>query len=305
MKTIDSYSFLVIGQTQESTESEGFSKYVGVGTSKILALNPTKEKLDEIMGHEFPFTPTYVDEKDGEKVANVYFVVQTDPELCNGIDIKTLAMFTLKPKPALSADGAKVQVIDDYGNYCKVNYEDAKAHKPLPENYKIDHYNYHIACEGEVDLTVFLKRFLNIPEALDYLKDSNEWVVKNPDSGRFRLEHVKDFFKGDFSELQEALDYQPNNRIKLLYGVKTKDDGKTLQVVCTNADYIMRNSINSNGIAKVASDLANAKAHNKYQKIDYRVCELQKWDVKPTNLETPKASADPLESAGSEDWNEW
>ena len=288
MKTINSYSLLVIGKAQESTETGSFKRYVGVGASKILAFNPTKEQLDEIMGYEFPFTPVYTDEKDGEKIANVYFVVQTDPELCNGIDVKNLAIFTLRAKPALNMEGDKVQVIDDYGNYCKVNYEDAKAHKPLPDNYKIDHTNYRIACEGEVNLTVFLKKFLNIPNSLDYT--NGVWTVKKDaaENAKFRLERIKDFFKGDFSEIKEALDYMPNNRIKLLYGVKTKEDGNTFQVVCTDADYTLRNAANATTIAKAASDLASAKAHNKYQNIDYRVCELQEWDVKPTNLDTPK-----------------
>ena len=301
-----SYSFLVVGETQESKDP-GFARYVGIGTSKILAVNPSKEELDKIMGYEFPFTPTYVDERDGEKVANVYFVVQTDPELCNGIDIKTLLKFPLQAKPATYSNGEKVYVIDDFANYSKENYEDAKAHKPLAESHKIDHTNYRIACQGEVDLTVFLKRFLGIPESLDYSKDDNAWSLSSTcNKGKFRLEYIKNFFKGDFSEVKEAVALQPNNRIKLLYGVKTKEDGKTLQVVCSNANYILRNDAKSNVIAKAASDLAKAKANNVYQNIDYRVCELQKWDVKPTNLETPKTSEDPLESAGSNNnWDDW
>ena len=85
-------------------------------------------------------------------------------------------MFTLRAKPALSSDGTTVQVLDDYGNYARVNFEDAKAGKALPPNYKIDQIHYRIACEGEVDLTVFLKKFLGIPNSLDYTNGA--WTVK-------------------------------------------------------------------------------------------------------------------------------
>lgn len=290
-KTNDSHAFLVIGKAQESVEaSEGFKRYVGVGSSFIKAVNPTKKELDEIMGYESSFDPVYVNKED--ESVNIHFIVETNPDTCNGISIKTKAMFTLRLKPALSSDGNTVQIIDDYGNYSRMNYEDAKAHKPVPASHKIDQATYRIACEGEVDLTVFLKKFLNIPNSLDYSNGS--WVVKKDaaENAKFKLENIKDYFKGDFSELKEALAYQPNNTIKLLYGVKTKDDGKQIQVVCTEADLTMRNSANASVMAQVERDLANAKAHNKYSKIDYRICELQEYTVEPTNLAAPAAEAD-------------
>ena len=52
----------------------------------------------------------------------------------------------------------------------------------------------------------------------------------------------------------------------------------------------MRNNASASVIARVEKDLANAKQHGKYSNIDYRVCELQEWNVEPTNLE--KASED-------------
>lgn len=296
MKTENHYSFLTIGKTQESTEaSEGFKKYVGYGSSRILGYNLPKDKLDEIMGYESSFEPEYIKKEDGEKVANIHFIVETNPDLCGGIDIKQKAMFTLKPKPALSSDGNTVQVIDDYGNHARMNYEDAKAHKPLPGNYKIDQTNYRIACEGEVDLTAFIQKYLNMPNSLDYI--NGVWTVKKDaaTTSKMRFDRIKDFFNGDFSEIQEALDYQPNNQVKLLYGVKTKEDGKQSQVVCTNADLILRNNANANSIAKAAKDLESAKRAGKYANIDYRVQELAEYDVQPTNLESPSVAK------GSED----
>lgn len=287
MKVENHYSFLTIGKTQESTEaSEGFKRYVGYASSRILGYNLPKEKLDEVMGYESSFEPEYTKEEDGEKVANIHFIVETNPDQCNGIDLKQKAMFTLRQRPALSSDGTTVQVIDDYANYARMNYEDAKAHKPLPSNYKIDQTGYRIACDGEVDLTVFLHKFLNLPNSLDYA--NGVWTVKKDakENAMFKLTEIKNYFKGDFSEIQKALDYQPNNQVKLLYGVKTKEDGKQTQVVCTSADLVLRNNANANAFAKAEKDLASAKTAGKYSNIDYKVQELQEYDVQPTNLET-------------------
>ena len=301
-KTINAVSFLAIGKTQDSSEtSSSFKRYVGYGESYIKMFNPTKEKLDEFMGYESSFEPEYIKEENGEKQVNIHFIVETAPDFCNGIDIKNKAMFTLKAKPALSSNGETVQVIDDFGNYARMNYEDAKAHKPLPSNYKIDQTGYRIAWEGEVDLTVFLKKYLRVGSSLDY--KNGAWVVK-PDArerGAFKLENIKDYFKGDFSEIKEALEMQPNNRIMLLYGVKTKEDGKQQQCVCVNADLTLKNNASSDDIAKAAKSLANAKSNGKYANIDYRVQELAEYDVQPTNLEQPASGAKGSEDSGSGD----
>lgn len=295
------YNFLVFGKTTDSSEAaQSFSRYVGIGTSKILAYNPTKEKLDEIMGYESQFEPEYIKEENGEKVVNIHLIMETIPEQCNGIDIKTKAMFTLRPRPALSSNGQTVQVIDEYGNYARVNYEDAKAGKVLPDNLKIDHKNYRIACDGEVDLTVFFKKFLGIPNSLDYT--NGVWTVKKgaEDDAVFRL-NVKELLKGNFSDIKEAIELQPNNFVKLLYGVKTKEDGKQQQVVCTNADFVMSGNASQTVVAKVEKDLASAKNNGKYANIEFRVGELEEYKVTPTNLAQPAAQAAP---AVSDDfWN--
>lgn len=303
-KTVNHFSFLTIGKTQESKEaSESFKRYVGYGASKILAYNPTKEKLDEIMGYESASAPEYVKEENGEKVAYIHFIVETDPELCNGIDIKNKAVFVLRAKPALSSNGETVQVIDDFGNYAKMNYEDAKAHKPLPGNYKIDQTGYRIACVGEVDLTVFLKKFLNVPNSLDYT--NGVWTLKKDakENAMFKLTNIKDYFKGDFSEIKEALAYQPNNKIKLLYGVRTSDEGKQYQAICTNADLILKNNATANDFAKAEKDLTGSKNAGKYSNIEYKVQDLAEYDVQPTNLDAPSGAKGSEDSGSDMPWD--
>ena len=114
----------------------------------------------------------------------------------------------------------------------------------------------------------------------------------NPDEYKFALEHIKDYFTGNFSEIKEALALRPNNKVKLLYGVRTTDEGKQYQAVCTRGELILRNSAGVNALTKLEKDLANAKQNGAYQNTDYKVQELQEWTVEPTNLEQAPTSAD-------------
>ena len=283
MKKINGYSFLAIGKTQESTEAQDFKRYIGVGSTFVKGVQPTKEELSEFFGYDAQ-EPEYVRDGENGKEVNITFLLQTDPETNNGIELKSRAMFTLRATPAYNKDQTKVQVIDKYGNYTWADAETAKAGTTLSENMAVDQKNYRMAAVGECDLVAFLKKFLGVPNSLKYT--NGVWtLVDNAEDGLFGLEHIKDYFKGDFKELKEALALQPNNKIKLLYGVRTTDEGKQYQAVCTRGEMILRNNAGTNAIAKLEKDLVASKNAGSFSNIDYRVQELQEWDVKPTNLE--------------------
>ena len=292
-KKINGYSFLAIGKTQESTDAQEFARYIGLGSSFVLAVNPDKKQLDELRGFDSQNEPEYI--KDGEqgKEAHINFVVKTDPEVNNGIEVVNLAMFTLRLQPAYNRDQTKVQVIDKYGNYTWADAETAKSGATLPANCMIDQQHYRMACVGECDLVAFLKKYLGVPNSLNYVNGS--WVLADKAAdGIFGLEHIKDYFTGDFSELREALALQPNNKVKLLYGVRTTDDGKQYQAIATRGDLILRNSAGSNAIAKLERDLKNIKDAGSYSNTEFRVQELQEYKVEPTNLEKPAQGGDGL-----------
>ena len=293
------YSFLVIGKTQESKEaSDGFKKYIGLASSYVLAVNPNKAKLDEIMGYESQAEPEYIKEDDNGKQAIVTFIVRTDPEVNNGIEITNRATIVLRPTPAYNRDQSKVQVIDQYGNHVWADTEVAKAGGKIEHAQKLD--KYRLACVGECALVDFLKKYLNVPDAYDYKNGS--WIKKDngrSEDGLFGLEKMKELFKGDFSEIQEAIALQPNNKIKLLYGVRTNDEGKQYQAVCTREQLMLSNSAGSSAVTKLEKDLANAKNNGAFASTDFRVQELQEYSVEPTNLNTPA----PSESAVEMPWD--
>ena len=296
------YSFIAIGKTQESKEAgESFKRYIGIGSSYVLAVNPNKKKLDELRGFESANEPEYVKDTDNGKEAHINFVVKTDPETCNGVEMTNLAMFILRQAPAYNKDETKVQVLDNYGNHAWVDVDLAKSGNKLPDNLAVDHNKYRMACVGECDLVDFLKKYLNVPASLSYV--GGVWSLSdNAADGEFRLEHVKDYFKGDFKELEEALAYQPNNKIKLLYGVRTTEEGKQYQTVCTRGEMILRNNAGASSIAKLQKTLADAKNAGLFTTTTFKVGELEEFTVEPTNLTvTPSA----VDNIGSEDNLPW
>ena len=295
---INSYSFLSIGKTQESKETtEHFKRYVGIGSSYVVAVNPTKKELEALYGHEIANEPEYVIDGEHGKEARVTFIVKTNPETCNGVEILNRVTFTLRNTPAYNRDETKVQVIDQYGNTSWANVEDAKVGKKLlseaGNSLRIDD-SYRMAAYGEPELVNFLKIYLGVGNAFDYINGS--WVKKaTADECVFGLEKVKDYFKGDFSEIKEAIALQPNNRVKLLYGVRTTDDNKQYQTVCTRLNMVLYNGAGSRAYENLEKELERAKQNGAFPNTVFSnsgnsVKDLEEYVLTPTDLSTPTAS---------------
>lgn len=285
----NSYSFLVVGKTQESTETQEFKRYIGLASSFVVAVNPTKSELENIYGSEMANDPEYVVDTDNGKEARITFVVKTDPEATNGVEIINRVMFTLRNAPAYNSDKTKVQVVDEYGNVTWANTDDAKAGIKLlskdGKDLKIA-AKYRMCCVGEADLIGFLKPYLCIGDAFNYVNGS--WVLKtNASDYLFGLENIKEYFSGNFSEIKEAVALQPNNKVKLLYGIRTTEDGKKYQAVATRNGMVLPNNAGSKAIEKLEKDIANAKANGSFATTEFKIQELAEYTVEPTNLETP------------------
>lgn len=283
-----SVSFLIVGKTQESTETQEFKRYIGVGSSYVLAVNPTKEELEKIYGREQK-EPEYVVNTDNGKEVRINFIVRTDPKQCNGIDIINRLMFTLRNAPVYNRDKTKVQVIDDYGNSTWADVKDAEAGKKLLSsngNELLIDTKYRKACVGEADLVSFLKIYLGVRDAFKYVNGS--WTkVDNAGDYVFGLEHIKDYFNGDFSELRQALQLEPNNKVKLLYGIRTTDENKQYQAVASRDGLILRNNAGSSAYSKLEKEIANAKSAGSYPTTEFRVCELEEYKLEASDLEKP------------------
>lgn len=283
-----SFSFLAIGKTHEVKEAAASKRYIGVGTSYVLAVNPTKKELEGIYGTEQANEPTYVKEGAEVPTVRIDFIVKTVPELNDGIEVINHASMLLTNEPAYNADKTKVQVIDEYGNTTWALVEDAKMGVKLQHNGQDSKIapKYRMACRGEADLVEFLKNYLGVDDVFNYVNGA--WVMKdgNLDDYKFALEHIKDYFKGDVSELREALALQPKNKIKLLYGIRTTENGQ-YQAVCTRNGMTLKNNASSKGLARLERQVASMTSTT----TEYKVCPLQEYVPEATNLNAPVESA--------------
>ena len=287
------FSFMAFSVGKESTEGGVIKRYIGVAPVKVLATNPTKAELESLYNTTLDKDVEYtgVQDNEGTKVpyARIDFVVKTVPEKSNGIEMTTKISYFVRKEYRFNRDKSKVQVIDKYGRTAWVTKEQANAHeipqyKNGPANLDKD---YRPAYVGEEDLTNFIKTYLNIPNVQKYV-DGKWELVDNPSECEARLDGIDKFFAGDFKELKEIMSYQPNNKVKVLFGVRTTDDGKQYQAAYTQM--VLRNGVTD--FSKLDSDLADRKEAGAYSTTEFEVVPIHEYNVESTSVEDLPAATE-------------
>lgn len=286
---------------QISTEStNSIKRYIGVAPVFVLGVNPTKQELEKIYNTQLENAPEYVGVvevgEDKHKVANVRldFIIKVDSEKCDGIELISKATFFIRKEARYNRDNTKVQVIDKYGRTAWVTIEQAKNHEiPVysngPANLDAD---YRPCYVGEEELTNFIKAYLNIPNVMKYVNE--KWVlVDNPADCEARLENIEKYFNGDFSELKNVIALQPNNKVKVLFGVRITDDGKQYQTVYNQM--FLKNNVSD--YSRLDKDLQERKANGAYPSTEFETCVLKEYNVEATDFSKP--TDDPFGAAPS------
>lgn len=254
---------MAIKANASSTGATGFKKYVGVGSFRVMGVNPTKEELEKFYGREVSNAPEYLKDKqdvnDGNKPykqLRVTFMLQADLKYEDGKPIKenavlkeplkTTVSFFIDSRYFYNRDKTKVQVIDKYGRTAWVTIEQCKNHQiPVYANgpAKLD-ADYKPAFHGEEVLTQFILNYLNVTPIETYNKNTGTWIpASHPEDCEGNLYEIKNYFKGDISELKKDCSMMPNNRVKLLMGVQTDDQGRQFNTVYSR--HSMRNGAQS------------------------------------------------------------
>lgn len=285
--------FMAFSKGNESREAVGIKRYKGVAPCFIKAVNPNKAEFEKLFNAQLDDEPNYVGtvDIDGTEVPNVRlsFVLQPDVEKI-GFEVgpQNMSMFIQK-RPRYNRDQTKVQVIDKYGRTAWVTIEQAKNHEiPVysngPANLDKD---YRPAYVGEAELTDLLKVYLNIPNAMKYVNGA--WVpADNLQDCEARLENIDKLFKGDFSEIVEAVALQPLNKVKVLFGVRTTDDNKQYQAFYTQM--FLRNNVSD--YSRLDKDVQERKLAGAYPTTEFEVCDFQEYNVEATVF-TPSTGAVP------------
>ena len=215
-----------VNASKVAGSGESFDKFIGVTTCHVVAINPNNAALKK-----FGWTiaddadePQYVTTtSDGKKNARVRFLVQMD----DFKDKPAIALdFWVRPEYRVNADQTKCQIIDKYGRAAWATKEEIKG-KKVPQ-YKSGPANistpYKLAHGGEEELVTFLMKLLNVTPLQIFKRDANnvnggEWV-NNTNPGSLTIDKWGDLCDGKVGELQEYVSLMPDNRLKVILGVR-------------------------------------------------------------------------------------
>ena len=299
---------MAFGQGQVSSEGGSIKRYIGVASVSVLALNPLKEELEKLYNRTLENAPEYLGEAEvsGTKVPQIRldFIVKADPEKYldannQPLDFVSKVSLFIRRAYRYNKDNTKVQVIDKYGRTAWVTVEQAKAHEvPVYSNgpANIDK-DYRPAYYGEEELIKFLIAYLNIPSCQRYV--DGKWVMNDADKladSEASLEHIEDYFKGDVSELKTILSYQPNNKIKVLFGIRTTDDNKQYQTAYTRM--FLKNNVTD--YSKLDAGVKQTQESGALSTSEFDCTELHEYVVEGTNLATDSGSDMPFPPAGGQ-----
>lgn len=275
---------MAFAKGRESVGDSNIKRYIGVAPFTVIAVNPSKKEMEEIYGTTLEKEPEYISEKDGVKNVRLDFIIKSDAEKC-GFELLTKLAFFIREQERVNKDGTKVQVIDKYGTTAWVTNEEFKnkaipMYSNGPANIDSD---YRAAFGGEEALTDFIKAYLNIPSLYKWKNGKIDGMIDNPSDAEARVDNIEKLFKGDFSEMKEILTLQPENRVKVMLGIKTDDEGKIYQA--TFNECVMRSG--TKDYTKLAKTLEERKNLGAYPTTVFETVDAHEYNVQPTDLSKP------------------
>lgn len=280
--------------TKSSEEGAQLKRYIGVASVSILGVNPTKSELESYYNTTIDNDPNYLGEveNNGKKVktARVDFIVKVaDGKYKDAsgepIDLVNRVTFFVRNEYMFNRDKTKVQVIDKYGRTAWPSIDEAKNHQ-IPtyssgSSARIDS-DYRPAYVGEAELTDFIKAYLCIPSVEKWSNRQIVGLIDNPDDALARLEHIDKYFTGDFSELKDIVTFQTDNKVKILFGIKTTENNRKYQDVFTRM--FLKNG--SSDYSKLDGEVKSAQNAGAYPNTVFEVCDLHEYVETPTTFES-------------------
>lgn len=307
----------MIAKGTASKEAIEVKRYIGVTCACVKAINPNKAQYKELFNRDLDEEPVYVSEREDPntgktyKVAKVTVVLEPTEE---DIPLQTLT-FNIQNRPFVSNTSGKTKVIDKYGRTAWVTEEDLKNHNiPVysngPANLDKD---YRPIFRGEDDLTAFVKTFLGISDIDVWDPQAGKRVLNtkiNPEECecRFEAEKLNNIFKGDFSEVTDAIGFQPTNKIKVMLGVRTDAESGKLYQVAYSSTFVSCSSNNYKPFTKEIENMVNyATTNNRVVDTEYEISKVHEYVVNPTVF-TPTVEPSPVvenTTVPSEDMLPW
>ena len=307
-----STAFMAYSKGKKNAEPVETKRYIGYGICNIVAINPNKAQLEKIYGRTVDKEPVYINETeiDGKKVpqARIDILYKLDAKKYhddNSEPIDTIfrkSYFITKIKQS-NRDNTKFHIMDEYGNTAWATEDEVNNHiVPMYSNGPASiTNNYKILYRGEENLANLFKTFLGVTtvrvnsegKPTKYNNATKTWEVvsvKDAEDGLCGFDKIDNYFKGDFRELDELLSYQPENKVKVLFGVKNVD-GKQYQDIY---DVVMYP--NQTNTSKFERDFNNAKSTGAYANTEFKLCDLREYTVEATDFSNTTNIQNPFES---------
>lgn len=318
------------GSESKEIESE---RLIGIAAAKVLAVNPTRKEKNAILEQDFTDEEIkYVGEatvknKDNQDInvpqIRIDILMKTDPEIAcnNGLEKTFTASFFISKAANYSfKDPANptMQVIDNYGRTAWVTLEQYKNHvvpeyiikKEGPNKGKTMKANicpdYRAAYIGEEDLVKFIIALINIPRPDVWDSERKVWNMKTDPKelaqSEAALDNIKAYFEGNVSEVKKIVGFQPNNKLKLLLGVRTANNGAQYQAVYTQMP--LKLSVTNYKVWEDA--LKEDKKAGRHPNVEYRVANLAIFKAQATNYAEQEAprNDDPFAAQNQENQSE-
>lgn len=288
----------------KKAEEGVFKLYSGIGAFNILAVNPSKETLSKIMSRDIEEEPEYKGTtQDGKPYVRIVFYAKTDPtaKVNDGISTIIPFSFMLQPEVRTGSQSGKIQIIDKYGRTAWGTKEEVEAKSiPVYSNGKKANISadYRPACIGEEELVNFMIAWLNIPNPMNYNRDTKEWFDKADMSDSEVSLDIKALLSGNVKEVADIIPAVAPYAVKACLGVRTTDEGKQYQTFYNKM--FLRNS--ESNYSRVDASIQVDKSRGSLSTSEFSVTPLHEYTVESTDF---NKSSDPVAEAASNPWDNW
>lgn len=262
-------------------------KYIGVASVSVLALNPNNAKLRSY-GWQIPEDadePVYqTTDSQGRKSSRLRMLVQI-----HDFDEKPVIAldFWIRPDVYLNKEGTKCQIIDSFGRTAWATKTEVQGHKiPQYANGPASiSSDYKPAHPGEAEIVTFLMKYLNVTPLQIFDRMKQNWVPTK-DPGRVTIDNWKALCDGNVSEIASALSLQPENRVKVILGIRNTEDNKSYQTFLSST-FIGNGAVPGRDTGEYA---AARKAIDKWNEghenstTDFTATPVKEWNVSATEV---------------------
>lgn len=242
------------GNATEAGEGFASKVYTGIENFRVVSVCPNHEELKKLFGDKAK-EDTYTLKND-KGVDQVKIVLHLDNEAEEGEpSIKTRLTFFVTKEERLSQTGKK-QFINLYGENAWLPLDGS-----IPESMSwFNTEGSRPAFNGEDIFISFIRNLLNLPS----LKKADK---PGDAASQFSEAEWNAVFNGNFSIIKSAIMSSPN-KIGLLLGAKTVDDGKIYQDIY-NRSTLRQWSKASGKFDYLRKEVTDAQSQGSYPKTDF------------------------------------